>query len=503
MNRIPTLLSDRIQPRSVIDIGSNSIRLVVFDVSAGYPHPVYNERVFCAMGAGVGKHGALPDDTIDDALTAIVRFARIVQEADAGPLYVFATSAVRDATNGSALTSAVLSQTGAEVDVISGKDEARLSANAVRYGLNLQEGLVADLGGGSLELALVKKGDITEAASLPLGIVRLTARMDGDTARMREEIDRNIDGTRWLKQARGLTLVPLGGAFRAFARLNIAESRHPLSIIHGYTVAPTVIRDRIDLLAGMSSRSLSTLAGVPSRRRASLPLTSMILENLMERTTPSAATFAAVGVREGYVFSQMSAKEIASDPLTSGAREIARRDSRYGDTTDAFMKWIAPLMPPKKSARTRLQQAVCALADMAWREHPDYRSAYAFDRSIQFPFLGVSHTERAFIALALYLRYGGRPDDRMVTPYRPLFSKRAIRRAEVLGLALRLAYRISSGNPSLLTQSNLSTEDGKLSLLLPPNGAAPHVSRIETTVKRLCAVRGMKQGPVRAARKPD
>ncbi len=486
-----------------MDIGSNSIRLVIFDVSAGYPHPVYNERVFCALGAGVGKHAALPDDTIDVALTAIVRFARIVQEADAGPLYVFATSAVRDATNGSALTSAVLSQTGAEVDVISGKDEARLSANAVRYGLNLQEGLVADLGGGSLELALLKKGNITEAASLPLGIVRLTARMDGDVARMRVEIAKKIDETRWLKQGRGLPLVPLGGAFRAFARLNIAERRHPLSIIHGYTLAPTVIRDRIDLLADMSVRTLSTLAVVPSRRRASLPLASTILENLLIQSVPSAVTFAAVGVREGYVFSQMSAKETSIDPLTSGAREIAQRDSRYGDTTDAFMKWLAPLMPPKNTARTRLQQTVCALADMAWREHPDYRALYAFGRSIEFPFLGVSHSERAFIALALYLRYGGRPDDGTVTPYRPLLSKRAIRRAEFLGLALRLAYRISSGNPSLLIQSSVSTKDGKLTVLVPPNGAAPHASRIQTTVKRLCAARGMKQCSVRVTSKAD
>lgn len=486
-----------------MDIGSNSIRLVIFDVSAGYPHPVYNERVFCAMGAGVGKHGALPDDTIDDALTSIVRFARIAQEADAGPLYVFATSAVRDATNGSALTSAVLSQTGAEVHVISGKDEARLSANAVRYGLNLQDGLVADLGGGSLELALLKKGSVAEAASVPLGIVRLTARMDGDPTRMRDEIHREIDGISWLKQMRGLTLVPLGGAFRAFARLNIAESRHPLNIIHGYTVAPAVMRDRIDLLADMSARSLSTLGGVPSRRRASLPLASTILENLLTQAVPSAVTFAAVGVREGYVFSQMSTKEIAKDPLTSGAREIARRDSRYGDSTDAFMKWSAPLMPRKKTTRTRLQEAVCALADMAWREHPDYRAAYAFDRSIQFPFLGISHTERAFIALALYLRYGGRSDDETVTPYRPLLSKRAIRRAEVLGLALRLAYRISSGNPSLLIQSSVSAKDGKLTVLVPPNGAAPHASRIQTTVKRLCAARGMKQCSVRAAGKAD
>ena len=196
-----TLLSDSIQPCSVVDIGSNSIRLVIFDTAAGYPHPVYNERIFCALGEGVGKCGHLRDNAIDDALTAVVRFARMVHEVDAGPLHVFATSAVRDAANGSILTEAVHSRTGSEVDVISGKDEARLSADAVRYGLNLEDRIVADPGGGSLELALIKKGEISQAASLPLGTVRLTARMDGEMSRMQGEIINYFDTVSWLKKS--------------------------------------------------------------------------------------------------------------------------------------------------------------------------------------------------------------------------------------------------------------------------------------------------------------
>ena len=499
---ISKLLSDGIQPCSVVDIGSNSIRLVIFDTAAGYPHPIYNERVFCALGSGVGRCGHLPDNTIDDALTAVVRFARIVQEADAAPLHVFATSAVRDATNGSIFTEAVHTQTGSEVDVISGKDEARLSADAVRYGLDLEDGIVADLGGGSLELALIKKGEISQATSLPLGIVRLTARMDGDMPRMQKEIIQHIDAVSWLKQFNAPILVPLGGAFRAFARLNITENGHPLNIIHGYTASLSVIRNWIDELTCMSPRSLSTLSGIAARRRHSLPLTSMILGELMQRSAPSAITFAAVGVREGYVFSRMSPNNIADDPLRAGARAISLRDSRYGDTSDTLMDWIAPLLPRKSKARTRLQRTVCALSDMAWREHPDYRATYAFERSIQFPFLAISHTERAFIALSLYLRYGGKAKDDIVMAYQSLLSKRAIRRAEVLGLALRLAYRISSGSPSLLMQSSLSIKDRRLSVILPPNGAAPNDSRIATTIKRLCAARNLRPGAVRVAQDP-
>ena len=159
----------------------------------------------------------------------------------------------------------------------------------------MKDGIVADLGGGSLELALLKDGSVSRATSLPLGIVRLTAQMEGDMTLMRKEIDKQVDSVGWFKQSRSLNLVPLGGAFRAFARLNIAENRHPLSIIHGYTAAPSVIQNRIDVLARMSARSLSTLSGIAARRRESLPLTSMILGKLMERAAPSAVAFAAVG----------------------------------------------------------------------------------------------------------------------------------------------------------------------------------------------------------------
>ncbi|MGB0631499.1 MAG: hypothetical protein ACPGRZ_12480, partial [Alphaproteobacteria bacterium] len=109
------------------------------------------------------------------------------------------------------------------------------------------------------------------------------------------------------------------------------------------------------------------------------------------------------------------------------------------------------------------------------------------------------HTERAFVALSLYIRYGGGPEDEIVARYRPLLSKRAVRRAEVLGLSLRLAYRISSGNPALLVQSALSDDDGKLTVMLPPNGAAPDEDRISSTIKRLCAVRSLKPGPIRVS----
>ena len=196
----------------------------------------------------------------------------------------------------------------------------------------------------------------------------------------------------------------------------------------------------------MGTRSLSTLSGIAARRRNSLPLTSVILAELLQRSAPSTIAFAAVGVREGYVFSRMSSKTIADDPLTAGARAISLRDSRYGDTSGVFMDWLTPLLPREKKARIRLQKSVCALADMAWREHPDYRATYAFERSIQYPFLGISHTE-CLIALSLTCATVASPKTKS--------SRRTLAALETsdppsrkAGARLRLAYRISGGSPN-------------------------------------------------------
>jgi exopolyphosphatase/guanosine-5'-triphosphate,3'-diphosphate pyrophosphatase len=493
------LLSDRYQTRSVIDIGSNSIRLVIFDISAGYPHPIYNERVFCALGAGVGIDGKLAPDTIDMALAAIVRFARVVDEADAGPLRIFATSAVRDASNGDDLVAAVLSRTGTSVDVITGNDEARLAAHAVGHGLNQPDCLVADLGGGSLELARLSGGQVKDVVSLPVGVVRLTAKTGGDMKAMRTEVGRRVENLDWLRKVRKQEIIPLGGAFRAFARLNIAETRHPLGIVHGYSLPAPTARKSLQVLAGMGERSLSTLDGVSSKRRAALPLTAMILETLMDRTGAPGLTFSAAGVREGYVLKIMKNSQKTDDPLVAGVRDFAARQARFGDTSDDLMTWLSSLFAQNKESRTRLQLAACALSDIAWREHPDYRARYAFDRAIQHPFLGLFHADRAFIALAIYIRYGGRADADEIAAFAPLYSKRAVRRAEILGLALRLAYRISGGNPALLGQSRLKVANRTLSIKLPANGGAPDMSAIRTLHKRICDARKLKPGPIAAA----
>jgi len=435
---------------------------------------------------------------MDRAIAAIVRFSRLALHNGVNRLEAFATSAVRDATNGGELIAAVHSLTGCEIQILDGQEEALLSAQALQRGLYVEDGIIADLGGGSLELAALRHGEVNEMISLPIGTMRLQAQTSGDMGKMKKEICQALDQIDWLGKYAFKTLFPIGGAWRAFARLKIRDSNYPLDIIHGYTISAATAAETAKLLIGLSKQSLAGLESVVSQRRMSMPLTGLLLNELIDRTKPRTVTFSAVGVREGYVYAHMEADQIADDPLAAATSAFSEREGRFRETAEALLQWLSPIMSAENRRRRRLQLAVCAMSDIAWRDHPDYRASFAFDRTIEYPFFGINHMERAFIALAVYLRYGGKSSDGRVAHIGSLLSKRAIRRAETLGFGLRLAYRISGGNPELLEQSRLQIKNDQLSLILPGGGSAPMEERVARSFERLCQARKIRMGSITA-----
>jgi exopolyphosphatase/guanosine-5'-triphosphate,3'-diphosphate pyrophosphatase len=458
--------------------------------------------VFCGLGTGLGETGGLPEEAMDRAVAAILRFSRLARNNGVDRLEAFATSAVRDATNGGELIAAIHSATGCSVSILDGQNEALLSAQAVQRGLHVEDGIVADLGGGSLELAALQHGKVSQMISLPLGTMRLQARLSGDLAKMSKEISAALDDVDWLGKRAGKTLFPIGGAWRAFARLKIKDNDYPLDIIHGYTIPADDAAETATLLTGLSKQSLMGLESVVRQRRMSMLPTGLLLQELIERTKPATVTFSAVGVREGYVYGHMPGDQIAEDPLIAGASAFSEREGRFRDTADSLLQWLSPVLSAENRHRhrRRLQFAVCALSDIAWRDHPDYRASFAFDRTIEYPFFGINHTERAFIALAVYLRYGGKSADARVARIGSLLSKRSIRRAETLGFGLRLAYRICAGNPEFLEQARLEIKNEQLSLVLPGGGAAPTHGRVRRSLERLCQARKIKMGSITEAK---
>ena len=456
--------SNRPDTIGVIDIGSNSIRLVVYDGLKRSPMPIFNEKVLCGLGRGVEKSGRLNPDGVRNALTHLPRFRQIAHGMRVPQVDVLATAAVRDASDGPAFVKAVEQATGLTVRVVSGEEEARLAANGVLSGTPEAEGLVGDLGGGSLELVNVAGQVLGRQVTLPLGPLRLMEAGESRGALIKA-IDQHLDTLPWLGDARGRTFYPVGGSWRAMAKLHMEQNGHPLHIIHHYTVAAGEMRQFADLLARQSTSSLAKLAG--SRRRGdTLPYAALVLERLLKAAAPARVVFSAYGLREGHLFSLLPPERRQEDPLLSASADWGQRFCRFGDPS-LLVPWTAGLFVGEDARGQRLRHAACLLSDVGWAEHPDYRAEHAFLRILRYPFPGVDHAERVFLALAGYARYSGSIDGAVTAGVRGLLSDAQQKRALVLGLGLRLAHNLTGGASALLQRTSLKLGGESLVLLLP------------------------------------
>lgn len=452
----------------VIDIGSNSLRLVVYDGLTRAPIPLFNEKVMCGLGRTVEKTGRLDPDGVVLALNNLDRFCTILCGMQVGRVDVVATAAVRDAADGTAFVEEVGRRTGLRVRVVPGSEEARLSAMGVLSGMPAADGLMGDLGGGSLEMVGMDAGSVgpETPVTLPLGPLRLIEASGGKCDRAAKMVDQQLDAVDWLPAYQGRTLYPVGGSWRALAKLHMEQVKHPLHIIHHYAADTVQLRDFLALLSRQSRSSLEKMSGISRRRADTLPFAALVMERLLRRLEPAQVVFSAYGLREGLLFDLLNAQERRADPLLEACAAVAHRLGRFG-TADVLAGWTASLFPGEDAAEARLRTAACLLSDLGWAEHPDYRAEHAFLRVLRMPFSGADHSERAWLALACYVRYAGRADDAPTAAARLLLDEAQAGRATVLGQALRLAQTLTGGVAGLLQRTSLGLGDDAVTLMLP------------------------------------
>jgi exopolyphosphatase/guanosine-5'-triphosphate,3'-diphosphate pyrophosphatase len=377
---------------------------------------------------------------------------------------------VRDADDGGDFVAELTRRTGFTIQVISGEREAQLSAMGVLSGAPGSDGLVGDLGGGSLELVGLNRGEIGRQVTLPLGPLRLMENglRQNELARA---IDRHYEKLDWLGEAKGRPFHPVGGNWRALAKLHMEQTNHPLHIIHQYTIPASEARDFAALIARQSRSSLEKLAG--SRRRAdTLPYAALVFERLLRTVQPSEVIFSAYGLREGHLFGLLTPEQRLQDPLLMAAEDWTRRFGRLSDPSQLFA-WTAGLFAGEDDTARRLRHAACLLSDVGWVEHPDYRAEHAYLRILRFPFPGVEHAERAFLALCGHGRYAGSNETPTTAGARQLVSESQWTKALVLGLALRLAHTLTGDGSALLQRTSLKLTGDSLLLTLPEDGSVP------------------------------
>lgn len=477
----------RQEPIGIVDIGSNSIRLCVYDIAHRVPVPLFNEKAICSLGQGLGGSGRLNPEGVESALAAVGRFVALCRAMEVSRLDILATAAVRDASDGDEFVREVERRYKVEIKVLSGAQEAKMAAMGVLCGTPDADGIVADLGGGSLELVTVQDQDFGRWDTMPLGLLRLAESSGEDRVKAGAIVDGHLKALPWLNEGKGRNLYAVGGAWRAIARICIAQTQHPLTVLDNFSLDAREALRILDLVSSQSRKSLEKVPGVSRKRVSGLPLAALVLEKVVRAIQPSRLVFSIYGMREGQFFKRLPDKMKSENPLLAVCRQMATLNSRFPEHGEELRTWMAPLFPNETPRETQLRHATCLLSDIFWNEHPDYRAEQAFLRILRLPFMGVGHRHRAAIAFAIYCRYQGNEDSPVIERAIGLVEEAWLRRARIIGMALRLAHTLSGGAPNLLRQTRLLAEDGYLVLEIPANNPAFAIE-IDRSFDRLAKV---------------
>jgi exopolyphosphatase / guanosine-5'-triphosphate,3'-diphosphate pyrophosphatase len=445
---------------AVIDIGSNSVRLVIYRLEGRAIWTVFNEKVLAGLGRDLARTGKLSVDGVETTLNALRRFKAVLEASRPRAVFAAATAAVREALDGAAFVRRVKAETGFTVQVLSGEAEARYSALGVLAGAPDASGVVGDLGGSSLELTRVADGQPGLGLTLPLGPFALRGPDGFDAAKARARTMKALDqvGDQFASE----TLYAVGGGWRNLALLQMRIAGYPLRIVHQYEMGAAEALDAARFIARQSKGSLERIEGVSKRRLETIPYAAVVLEGLIERLGLGRIAISAFGLREGLLFESMPEARRRLDPLIEGCAALGAREGVTEGLGPALETWLAPmfarLAPVFPGRDATLIAAACRLADLGARLHPDHRADLLFEQVLRAPIAGMSHAERAFLAVTLFARHTASAPalepqvlSRTLTPER-------LRRARALGAAMRLGCDLSGRNPHLLRRSSIDVE---------------------------------------------
>jgi exopolyphosphatase/guanosine-5'-triphosphate,3'-diphosphate pyrophosphatase len=480
---------------AVVDLGSNSVRLVVYEGNSRNPLPIFNEKAVLRLGRGLSATGRLNDDGMVQAFTVMHRYHQVARAMGAEPFEVLATAAVRDASNGRAFVEALEARLpGVPIRILSGIEEAGFSAMGVLCGIPSADGVLADIGGGSLELVRLNNGDRGPSHTTALGVIRLAERSGNDPARARAIADADLAEIPWLSEGAGRDLYLVGGAWRALARIHMAQIGYPLHMVHHYVIGREEARDLAGVIGSAGRRALERLPAIPRRRIDDLPYAAIALRRVLRATGARRVVFSASGLREGWFMRRMPDAIRAEDPLLAAGREFAARLGRDPTLPPALIAWTNPLFVNETQDARRVREAACWMSDIGSHDHPEFRAEQAFLRVLRQPGIGLDHHARAFLALATAMRYEAEEDAEFLRPARLLLDVASAHRAEVLGVALRLAYTLSAGTPDLLAGTGLAMSGGRLILRLAENSGVFAGESVIRRLDRLAQAVGLEAG---------
>lgn len=450
----------------VVDVGSNSVRLVVFDGAARSPAYFYNEKIMCGLGAGMSVTGRLNLDGRRRALAAMHRFRALADGMNLPGLTVVATAAVRDAADGEEFCAQVLAETGLKIWIIDGQEEARLSAQGVLLGWPGSYGLVCDIGGSSLELAEISGGEVKRRVTSSLGPLKLREIKGGAKAR-RKHIQATLDDLHAQMGSQRDRLFLVGGSWRAIARVDMLRRNYPLHVLHEYRMTPAAIRATAKFIREHNLEDLRQMAGISSSRIELIPFAADVLTRLVRTFKPHDIAISSYGIREGMLYDQMPQIMRDRDPLIEAAHFAEAKDARLPGFGKKLYYFIRPIFRNLPSARRRIIRAACLLHDVSWRAHPDYRAELCFDNSTRANLGGLKHSERVYLGLALLHRYTNKREATRFDDQLDLLKPELQLEAEIVGKAMRFGAMMWMQDNTEMGELHWRPKKRELSLHIP------------------------------------
>lgn len=438
---------------AVIDIGSNSVRLVVYAGHSRIPSTIFNEKILAGLGSELATTGNIGADNFDQAIGALKRFKILCEELQVSNINIIATAAVRDAHNGPQFVEAVR-EIDLEIKIIDGEQEAHYSALGVISAFPKQNGVVADLGGGSLELAQIMDGDIVQKISVPMGVLRVQKWFEQGYDSLFSIFQNFTQTLGWNAVPDCENLFLVGGSWRALAHIDRDETDYPLRVIDHYKIDIERSRTMDSMLEKRENENFSKSLGISSSRIKTLPQAAALMRCVSDFFDPQSIYISAFGLREGILFSKLDEATRSMDPLLVGTREFSRTQRRFHDKKSDVNLWISDIFRDDDTEMERIREAFCNLGDVAWRANPDFRAKWGLDIGLHGNWTGINGSGRDILGQALFSCFGG---GSIIYPNGGgLASEQAMHRAIAWGLTVRLAQRLSGGRRGLLSRSKIA-----------------------------------------------
>ncbi|TPW31783.1 exopolyphosphatase [Martelella alba] len=481
-----------ISPVSVVDIGSNSVRIVIYEGLSRSPTILFNEKVLCGLGRGIAVSGKMDEDGVERALKALKRFAALSRQAGAVKMYVLATAAAREASNGPGFISAAEAILGEEIRVLTGREEALYSAYGIISGFFEPDGIAGDLGGGSLELVDISGNASGQGITLPLGGIRLSELSEGSLVKARAFARKQVKKVEFLETGKGRIFYAVGGTWRNIARLHMEMTGYPLTMMQGYELPTETVLAFLDRIGEDEDQKDPAWSVISKNRRQLLPFGAIAMREVLNIMQPKSVCFSSQGVREGWLYSLLNVEEKRQDPLIVAAQQLAILRARSPRHASEIAEWTGRMVRRFGIEETveemRYREAACLLADISWRAHPDFRGPQSLNVIAHSSLVGITHPGRVFIALANYYRFEGLRDDHMTDGLVAITTPTFLERAKLLGGLLRVAYLFSASMPGIVGDLDFvpsQNPDLDLELVVPERYADFVGERVEGRLQQL------------------